>query len=190
MDYFIKWRGGLLAIALLMVNTPPAAGEGNKANKPALEKQDKLTRNLEEIHEARMNRTASMMTSQLGMMGKKNITLHDLECFYAQADEICRLEKEYLVRCIHNSSKTKRSISSVERGRHDDIMDLLKETREAAKLARSLFEDGKGKAATTKLNQAEKSLRQAMQLMAARSKAAATAKPGAAPNTKNQSGHR
>ncbi len=185
MKYFIKWRSGFWALALLVIITPPVMGGENTANKPALDKQDNLAGKQQAIHEARMNRTASMMTSQLGMMGKKNITLHDLECFYAQADEICRLEKEYLVRHIHNSSKTKRSISSVERGRHDDIMDLLKETREAAKLARSLFEDGKGKAATTKLNQAEKSLKQAMLLMEARSKAAATAKPGTATNTKN-----
>lgn len=175
MFYFINKRGCLVALALLMTTTPPMMGNQNKLTTPGEVKQDNLTCSRREIHEKNINRACTVMTNQLGRIRIK-ITINDLERFHATADELCRLESEYLERDDRPKTKSRRSISSAERDRHDDIMGLLKETRDAAKLALRLCEGGKGKAATAKINEAEKAFKQATRLMEARKKEAVTTK--------------
>ena len=175
MLYFINKRGCLMALALLMTTTPPMMGNENKLTTPGEEKQDDLTCSRREIHEKRMYRAYTLMTRQLGRIRIKT-TINDLVSFHATAAELCHLESEYLERDDRPTAKSRRSISSVERDRHGDIMGVLEETRDAAKLALSLYESGKGKAATAKINEAEKAFKQATRLMEARRKEAVTTK--------------
>lgn len=175
MIYFINMRGCLMALAVLMTTTPTMMGNENKLTTSGEVKQENLTCSRREIHEKRMYRACTVMTNQLGRIRIK-ITINDLERFHATADELCRLESEYLERDDRPVTKSRRSISSLERDRHDDIMGVLEETRDAAKLALSLCESGKGKAATAKINEAEKAFKQATRLMEARRKEAATTK--------------